>query len=697
MRATAARTLRRGFVLPARPPWGYGVLCAVAMALPLVAGLAGGNPHFGSIAALGAYLTAFGDLYGKPYGERARRVLATVALISAAFWLGALLSPYPAAAIVAVGLVAAAGGQWDTFGVTPTLALVVGYYDALPIGWTPPLLMAGGGLLYAVLALAAWPFNRLDPLTSALSQACTAAANLLDGLELDEEEWHERRQRVSRAIGAAATASASFHSSDDHDRTPDAYVGVLRRVFHETVALRVLVVGMGEVPDPRAAVGALAGALREAAAGSAVGVPVALSAVAAYAEKVKHATTKAEEPPEHATAKVDEPAEPAENADQAAANAEQPEPANAQASAADAATPAEVARLAAVRRCLDRMVAAVRTAGLLASQGVHAPERRPRLAWPELREPGHAVRVGLTTALAMALMIGFHAHHGRWFVFMVVMAMRSTYGDTVERVVLRVAGTVVGATVAALILAVVPGRFTIVVIVLVFGTAGFALREVSFGYWSILATPLALMLSDFATTLDWPAAAARLALTAAGGALALLAARLLWPRGEGGKLRGYFVDLLVQHARLVRTLAEGDLRAVPERIVLAGDAAEALDESLARLAKEPPMREAPKELVEAVAITRRIRDDSMLLSAVLSGQDGADGDVVAVLDTVADQLEALARAVQDGKEPPRLEQLDAAGRELTARPALRALCEDVVQLASSASAASISSRGMPRR
>ncbi|GAA4056642.1 FUSC family protein [Nonomuraea soli] len=655
MRATAARALRRGFELPARPPWGYGVLCAVSMALPLVAGLVGGHPHYGSIAALGAYFTAFGDVYGKPYGVRARRVLATVALISAAFWLGALLSPFPAAAIVAVGLVAAAGAQWRTFGVPPALALVVGYYDALPIGWTPPLMLAGGGLLYAVLALAAWPFNRLDPLTSALSQACTAAASLLDGLKLGEEEWHERRQRLSKAIGAAATASASFHSSDDHDRTPDNYVGVLRRVFHETVALRVLVEGMGRAPDPRAAVGALAGALREAAAGSAVGVPVALSAVAAYAEQVKHATAKAGE------------------------------------------TSAELARLAAVRRCLDRMAAAVRTAGLLASQGVHAPERRPRLAWPELKEPAHAARVGLTTALAMALMIGFHAHHGRWFVFMVLMAMRSTYGDTVERVVLRVAGTVVGATVAALILALVPGRFTIVGIVLVFGTAGFALREVSFGYWSILATPLALMLSDFATTLDWPAAAARLGLTAAGGVLALLAARVLWPRGEAGKPRGYLVDLLVRHASLVRTLAEGDLKAVPERIVQAGDAAVALDESLARLAKEPPMREAPKELVEAVAISRRIRDDSMLMSAVLGGQDGADGAVVAVLDTVADQLEALARAVQDGEEPPRLGRLDAAGRELTARPALRALCEDVVQLASSASAASISSRGMPSR
>ncbi|MEV3978413.1 FUSC family protein [Nonomuraea sp. NPDC049758] len=341
---------------------------------------------------------------------------------------------------------------------------------------------------------------------------------------------------------------------------------------------------------------------------------------------------------------------------------------------ADPAALRSGAVLGQARRCLDRIAVGVRTVGLLAARHVPPAGRgllpglpgKPvagrrlfaRLPWkppPGGSGPEHAGRLGLTAAVAMALMLGVHEQYGKWFVFTVLLAVRPTYGDTVERVVLRVAGTVAGAAGAALILAAVPGPYTIVGTVLVFGTLGFALREVSYGYWSIFATPLAMMLTDFSTRLDWEAAGIRLALTAGGGVLALAAARLLWPRGQAGRLRGLAAELLREHACLVRALAEGDLDRLPDRTESAGTAADRLRESLDKLDKEPGGR-APAELRAALTLARKLRDDAILLGAVLRGAEPGSDATAGVLDAV------------------------------TAHPALRSLCKDALDLAAEVTA-----------
>lgn len=661
-------TLSRGFSLPAKPPWAYGLMCAVAISIPL---LVVGHPHMAGLIALGAYFTAFGDTYGKPYGARAKTLAVTLVLNAAGFWLGSLLAPHPWLAVVAVGLVAAAGSQWRIVGIPPILSTVVGFYDAIPVALAPPLLIAAGGVFFTVMALAPWPWRRLDPLNEALAEACRALADMLEDVQ-DEDEWVRRRQRASKALDAVATASAAFHSAEDKHRAPDTYLQALTRIFHESVALHTLRAGV-DVPTQ-----ALSTALREAADGSVVGVPAALADTAGFAEHVAGLRALQRTDPESLRT---------------------------------------VALLGQARRCLDRIAAAVQTVGLLAAEGVEVPARLPSITWqPQrlIKSPEHAVRVGMAASAAMALMVSVHEHYGKWFVFTVLMGLRSTYGDTVDRVVLRVAGTVFGAFVAALTLAAVPGHLTIVVLVLVFGTLGFALREVSYGYWSIFATPLALMLTDFSTRLDWQAAGMRLLMTAGGGLVALVAARLLWPRGAALEIPGRVVDLLEEHAKLVRTLAEHDLDAVPDRTDAAGRSADALNAALDRLDKEPN-GSAPKELREAVTLARKLRDDAMLLSAVMRGAHAGWEVTSALLDAAADRLDAVGNAAQDGKEPDGFNELadrvdtlmeEAANGEevrkelrhaIAAQPALKTLYADALELASSASAASISSREMPSR
>lgn len=716
----AARALRDGFALPARPPWKYGLLCGVAVAWPLFAGVTAGLPHSGAFVALGAYLTAFGDAYGKPYAQRAWNLVVKLVLVAAGAWLGLFLAPYPWWGAVVIGLVAAAG-RWKLVGTPPAIAAIVAFYLHGPVGLAGPLEMALGGAVFVLLAMAPWPVRRLDPLRDALGGAREALASLLDGVDLDEEAWGRLRERASKALEGAATASASFHAGEDTTRSADAYVRMLLRVFAETVALRRLrVEAAADRREIDEVVGALTVALRTKAPQD---VQAALDAAARFGEHASEVRSR---------------------------------------SGADPASLRRVAVLGQVRRCLDRLVVAVRGIGVFAARGIRVPAMPPRVLWkpvvwrpvvwkPVLWRPAslerawrrgwrgarrwvsrvlratwralgaggvaeHSGRLGIAVTVAMALVIGTHEVYGKWFVITVMLALRSTYGDTVERVVLRVAGTVLGAAVAALILAAVPGPYTIAVTVLVFATVGYALREVSFGYWMVFATPLAMMLADFSTRLDWRAAGARLLLTVAGGLLALAAARLLWPRGEGGRLRGRTAELLEEHASLVDALAERDLDAVLARADAAGQAADELTASLDKLGKEPGGR-VPPELREAVTAARKLRDDALVVASVLRGSQVGSDATVAVLDAVADRLAAVAETVRTREPAPEADELEARLAELagevsslmekavakeaaedvaaeetsavrrqlrltvTAHPALRSLCSDALELA----------------
>ncbi|MEV0200320.1 FUSC family protein [Nonomuraea sp. NPDC050691] len=671
----AARALREGFALPARPPWGYGLLCGVAVSGPLFAGVTAGVPHGGAFVALGAYLTAFGDMYGKPYAQRAWNLVVKLVLVPAGMALGMLVGPYPWWGAVAIGLVAAAA-RWRIVGTPPAIAAVLGFYLHVPVGPSGPLEMALGAAWFFVLAMAPWPVRRLDPLHEALSGARESLASMLDGVDLDDAGWGKRRERAAKALEAAATASAAFHAGEDNARSSDAYVRTLVRVFVETVALRRLraqaadqdrrrieeVVRARAEEDRRGIDGvvrALTVALRTKTPED---VEAALAAAAAFGEYVGEQRARA---------------------------------------GADPVSLRRMAVLGQVRRSLDRIGVGVRGVGVFAARGIRVPAvvarawrpvvwrpfwqgghgwwrparlrrawrraaRSPRRAWQALKAGGaaeHLGRLGIAVTAAMLLMIGTHEVYGKWFVITVMLALRSTYGDTVERVVLRVAGTVLGAAVAAVILAAVPGPYTIAATVLVFATVGYALREVSYGYWMVFATPLAMMLADFSTPLDWRAAGARLLLTAGGGLLALAAGRLLWPRNERGRLRTRTAELLEQHAALVGAVAERDLDAVLGHADAAGQAADALTASLDKLGKEPGGR-VPQELREAVTAARRLRDDALVVASVLRGSEVGSDATVAVLDAVADRLAAVAETVRSGEPPPEADELEERLAEL---------------------------------
>lgn len=635
-----SEALRGDFAVTGRPAWGYGLLCALGVCLPLLLGVVLGYVREGAAMALGGYLTAFGDAPGLPYGERARKLLATALVVTLGVGLGRLIQPWPWLAVVVVGLAAAAGASWPVISVPSILALTLTYF-APAAGGVPAAMAitAAGGLLITALLLVLWPVRRLQPLRAAFEEAGWALADLLAAAgraPLSDESWEALRRHAVTARDGAARAFSLYRVSREDDRALKRLLATLDRVFQETVALRVLRAGAAQA-DPQAcwaedlhtAVEALARALREAVAlGGSVSVPEALDAVSGFADRVGEVRRAAH--------------------------------------AGEAPLPAAVL-LGQIRRCLDRIGIAVRSVSQQAAEAVEVGPHLPRFGRPRrpvLSTGRHPLRLGLAVTVAMTLMLLTHEHYAKWFVVTVIVSLRPAYRDTVDRVALRVVGTAVGAVGAAVVLAIAPGHLFLIGFVGVCSVLGFAFRGTSYGYWAIFSTPLSLMLADFTVPLGWGAAAARVTLTVAGGALALAFARLLWPRGHRTRLTGRIVDTLERHAELVRALADGDPGEARSRISSAADAADRLGESLDRLDKEPGGG-APHRLREAVTAARRLRDNALALLAVPAPAEES-GPTATVLDMVADRLESAAEAIGTGRPRAPADDLDRVLDELGA-------------------------------
>ncbi|GAA4235521.1 putative membrane protein YccC [Streptosporangium album] len=630
--------LRGDFVISRRPAWGYGLLCALGICLPLLFGVVSGHVPQGAAVALGGYLTTFGDAPGLPYGERIRKLLVATLLVTLGSGLGALIQPYPWPAVAVMGLVAMASAYWPVISISSVLAVALSYFS--PASMSAPAHMgvtAAGGLLMTLLLVGLWPVRRLRPLRVAFEEAGEALAGLLEAAgrdQLSDESREALRRRAVTARDDAAKAFSRYWISEEDSRALERLLATLTRIFHETVALRVLRAAAVQT-DIRTewtaeldeATGALARALREAVTtGCSTAVPAALSAMGRFTERVEEIRLSAH--------------------------------------AGGAPLPAAVL-LGQIRRCLDRIGMAVRSVAQQAAEGVEIGPRLPRFG--RLRKPvfssgPHPLRLGLAVTLAMALMLLAHEHYAKWFVVTVIVSLRPAYRDTVERVVLRATGTAVGATGAAVVLAVAPGQYYLIVFITACAALGFAFRGASYGYWTIFATPLSLMLSDFSLRLDWAAAALRVVLTIAGGALALLFARLLWPRGQRAELNGRMAEMLEEHAALVRSLADQEPDEVRARTFSAAEAADRFSDSLDQLDKEPG-GSAPQRLRDAVPVARRLRDNVLALSA-LPPPGEESGPTATILDMVADRLENVAEAVGTERPAAPADDLDGVLDEL---------------------------------
>jgi uncharacterized membrane protein YccC len=227
----------------------------------------------------------------------------------------------------------------------------------------------------------------------------------------------------------------------------------------------------------------------------------------------------------------------------------------------------------------------------------------------------------------------------------VLFTLRDSYGDTVSMVYQRTAGTVLGAIGAAVALTVAPGKPTLITLIVTGAAIGFTLKPSIPAYWYVFGTPMIMLLIDFTAPLSWVDALWRIGLTAGGGVLSVLAARLLWPTGTRRQVPGLVTRLLGTHAEVARTVAaqlDGDREtSIRSRIADAANAGADVEDAAVRLAREPaPPLDAIHGLTDTVALAARVRDHLRALDVFTGGGPRAVGPIPAVLERIADHLDA---------------------------------------------------------
>ena len=297
----------------------------------------------------------------------------------------------------------------------------------------------------------------------------------------------------------------------------------------------------------------------------------------------------------------------------------------------------------------------------------------------------HALRVGIMMSIAIGLTHILPLGRGYWLTITVLLVLQPETGTTVIKVAQRVLGTLIGAGVTALVAMLLPGKTTVIALVIVLIFACVSLLQVNYLLYTAVMTPAFVLLAELSAG-DWHLAGLRVENTLIGGALALLGARLLWPPSEHAR----FSDLVdaslracVEHLREVarqwgqrdaasaRALAEARRRAA----LAASNAESAFESMLVSTAEPSTVFEAR---MTALTYVRRLLVSDVALSTMrlLADAPGSHA-LIERLAAIAERALATQTSAEDTKE---IEQaLVGVVADAHARPALARQLERIAR------------------
>lgn len=627
-------------------------------------GTLAGNVGLGLAATVGALQTGFADRPG-PYRLRVLRMLGVAAAAGATSTLAVAASAHAVLSVLLLfvlalgaGLLLTAGPSATQFGIAVTAsALVLGHIpQPASAAWHVGLLVLAGGAGQTLLAVAAWPLGRHRPerlALAALYRALAEAARAQHGANAGPP--------AGDALGAArATLYGLGH---DHGPSVEAYRVLLdeaERIRRELLAVTAFAERLAEARNPilaglvRGALTAASGVLDDVAAALTAGRAVDPDVLDRARATVGHAVRRLEE---------------------------------------STAAPAELTRRATatrLRALSGQLRAVVESSRTGASEGragdwhessvgrlLHHPVAivRANLS-PESAVARHAVRLAVVVAGSDAVVRALDLSRGYWVALTLLVVMRPDFGATLQRSVMRTAGTIVGLLVATELVHWVPGGdWWHVALITLFA---FGMRLAGPGNVALSAVSLSALV---VVLLQVQGVAARDTVvdrglaTLAGGLLAVVAVLALpaWerqyvPRRLAAVLTAYR-DYLDAIARPAADTADDRARLAATRTAcrLARTNAQA---SVDRAGAEPVAARAEVELGRAVlAHTHRFVHAALVLDAVRQHVREAGGLPLleAFATAVCDSLTALADALEAGNPAVSLPRLRPLHDELAER------------------------------
>jgi uncharacterized membrane protein YccC len=614
--------------------------CTAGVAIPLVGGIAFDRPTVGVFGAVGALSVGFGAFQGAYRSRAAVMLLAAIgmacsilagtlaggslaaATIVAGLWgfgSGLLVSLGPAASFVglqsAVGALLAAGFPVDAMGILARSGLVL-----------------AGGLLQILLVVLVWPLRRFPAERATVATAYRSLADYADTLS---RRWAMPPE----------PHTWSRLESPGKDPQPFARVGelgVFQALLDQGERIRTALASLATVHGRLTESGDAAGA--GDVAGLAQEVSRVLAEVAAAVQDGRAAR---------------------------AGSAQWRSVERAGAAAASRGAPADA--LLGQLRAAWRMTSVPTTRG--GDEASDARVRSERRLWSlrdafntltanlTLRSTAcrHALRLGVTLAVATGLYRAASLERGYWLSLTVLLVLKPEFQETFSRGVARVGGTLLGAAFATLItILLAPGPLALAVLVLLFVWLGYALFRASYAVFTVCITGYVVFLVSLAGVPELTAVTERSVDTILGGALALLV-YALWPTWESSRVRDLLAALLEAQARYAEALLAAyaetgppDLTALERVRAPARLARSNAEASVERMLGEPIARHHvdPHLAAGVLAAVRRFALAALALHADLDAGRFEPAPAVGPFAAQVRQASlALADAVRSGRAP----------------------------------------------
>ncbi|MFE7645455.1 FUSC family protein [Streptomyces phaeoluteigriseus] len=478
---------------------------ALAMALPLLIGLALGQPAYGALASMGALSGVIGDT-ADAYRIRILNIAIPQAFGAVGITLGAAVYGHGWLAVTAVTAVALVSGMISTIGAVASVSglllllnSVVGAGLPMPGDWwLAPVLMTGGGLLVLLLALLAWPLRSGVPERAAVAGTYRTVAGLLAASgSTAPGAYEDARHAVTQSLNQSYDLVLA-HRARHHGRSPEltrllAQLNAITPVVEAAPAAHLA--GRPLPPEVPAAVRHLAQAVETGFTGPiGLGLPTPTEATGrAVDHALRHTAEVVAAPDVDPLGLVDRLGRPA------------------------------ALRVRAARAAHDVLLSAA--------------------SWR------YGLRLALCIGLAQVLVSIVTVPRSYWVALTITFVLKPDFGSVFSRALLRALGTVAGLVVAAAVLSQVPRGWWDVPVMLLLAPLIPALTPRGYGYQTAAITPVILLLSDVLNRQGTALLLPRLVDSLIGCAIALVAGYLLWPESWHTRVGDRLADAVADTAR----------------------------------------------------------------------------------------------------------------------------------------------------
>lgn len=265
----------------------------------------------------------------------------------------------------------------------------------------------------------------------------------------------------------------------------------------------------------------------------------------------------------------------------------------------------------------------VPVASTTAAPAASAPFTIDRLVWT------HALRVAVATVLAFVIGTSLSVTFAYWGAIAAIVVTQPLSANTWLRVLERAFGSLIGGTIAAVLLTSLSSPVSTVLAILPLAAVTVSLRLVNYGLFVVFITPMFMLLSDFIH----PAhglIAARLANEFVGACVGVAASFLLLPTKENHALNATIsaaISANMAFASAALRMAAGPMGALDHLQREAGLASSRLEVARERMLLEGHRRSARLEHLQNLSVAMRLVCGAAAVTEILRSEEpGADDE-----------------------------------------------------------------------